>query len=101
VIVDGVQKSGEACAAACEEQHPDGMYWYNNLKGTCACSGCSDACTQSVCNDKQTPSDACLPCVQESLGGDSCQRHAGLFRSGCLGKKECAALVACITACGR
>jgi hypothetical protein len=92
---------GHECAAACEEQHSDGLDLYNNLKGSCACWGCSEACTQSVCRDKQTPSNACLPCVQESLRGDACNEHAGLFEAGCLGTKACADLVACIVECGQ
>lgn len=90
---------GHACAAACEEEHADGMDLYSNLKGTCVCRSCSEACTQSVCYDKQTPSDTCLPCVQESLRGDSCNVHAGHFGA-CLSDEACGALVACITACG-
>lgn len=90
---------GHARAAACEEEHTDGMHLYSNLKGTCVCRSCSEACAQSVCYDKQTPSDTCLPCVQESLRGDSCNVHAGHFGA-CLSDEAYGALVACITACG-
>jgi hypothetical protein len=88
-----------ACAAACEVRHRDGLRLYNNLKGTCACQGCSETCARSVCIDKQTPSDECLPCIQESLRGAACSEHSGLFVVGCLGDKDCAALVGCIEAC--
>lgn len=89
---------GEVCAAACEDDHPEGLERYNNVN-LCACDGCSDACHQSVCFDHQTPDDACLPCVQESLRGDACMENSGLFQSGCLTEHDCAALVKCILAC--
>lgn len=86
-----------ACAAACEQQHPDGLRMYNIVMVTCVCESCDEACSQSVCGDKETPSDMCLPCVQESLGGDACA-FAGHFGS-CRSHADCAALVACLTAC--
>lgn len=90
---------GEACAAACEDDHTEGLETYRGVINGCVCDGCSDACTQSVCHEKQTPTDACLPCVQESLSGDACNVHAGLFAAACLTTKDCGALVECLVAC--
>ena len=96
----GVPSTGQACVEACEGQYPQGLAYYNVVMVTCACSGCSQECTTSVCDLQETPSDACLPCVQEALGGAPCNEHAGLFGSGCLGHAECADFVACVLACG-
>ena len=96
---DTAATSGQECAAACEAQNPTGLDYYNVVMVTCACSGCSDACVTSVCDEQQTPSDACLPCVQQALAGPPCNEHAGLFGSGCLGYDECASFVACLLAC--
>jgi hypothetical protein len=90
---------GAECAAACEENNAAGLMYFNAVANECVCSGCSPACSQSVCLKKETLSDACLPCVQESLRGDACNLHAGLFGTGCLGHNECIALVDCLTAC--
>ncbi len=92
-------KRGTECAAACEVQHPEGVRLYRYVVSECACNRCTDDCRQSVCFDKQTPSDDCLPCVQESLEGTDCREHAGLFVSGCLDHEDCADFVGCITAC--
>lgn len=89
-----------SCAAACEEKHPDSLVSLNKLKTGCACRTCNDACKQSVCFDKETPSGACLPCVQEGLS-NQCSQHDGFFEGNCLGDKDCSELVACITACPR
>ena len=89
---------GHACAAACEEENPKGVEFYRSVNATCVCDGCSDACSHSVCGDKQAPSDACLPCVQAALLGDPC-KLAGLFGSCPGAHPECKALIDCITAC--
>lgn len=93
--------TAKPCAALCEEEHADGLADYNNLKAKCACTGCTEECEQSVCYDKQPPSDECLPCVQQSLQGDACKVHSAHFKSGCLDTEACGALVACITSCGQ
>jgi hypothetical protein len=87
------------CPATCEEENPVGLYYFQNVASTCACEGCSDACTESVCYRQETPDDTCLPCVQEALSGDPCLNHAGLFGSGCWSYDECTAFVACLVAC--
>ncbi len=92
---------GSACVEVCELQHPDGADKYKLLNSECACRGCTDACTSSVCGDKEMP-DECLPCVQAALEGDDCHVHGGLFRSGCLGAsglKDCAAFTECVIRC--
>lgn len=91
-------RRGTECAAACEAKHPDGLHLYNVVISECVCTGCSEDCSQSVCVDKRTPSDACLPCVQASLDGPACREHGGLFGS-CLDTKDCADFVTCITTC--
>jgi len=92
-------KRGAECVAACELTHPKGLEKYQVVVSVCACKRCSEECKAAVCYDKQTPSDACLPCVQESLGGPDCTEHAGLFGSGCLDYEECADFVGCVTGC--
>ena len=97
VVVDA-DLVGGACAAACQEVNPKGVELFRIVGAQCACHGCSDACGISVCDETQTPSDACLPCAQAALLGDPCQLE-GLFQTGCLGHPECKALVDCFTAC--
>jgi len=88
-----------SCAAACEEEHPDGLRAMNTIiGGGCACGTCSPECAQSVCSTKEAPSNACLPCMREGLSGE-CSHHEGFFEVGCLGNQDCSELVACITAC--
>lgn len=89
---------GQSCAASCEEANPRGLELYRSVSGTCVCSGCSAACDKSICEEDQTPSDACLPCVQAALG-DACIHHSGLFGTGCSGHPECQAFVDCLMAC--
>lgn len=90
---------GEACAVTCEEEHPEGVEDFRAVSVQCVCDSCSSACKQSVCYDDQTPSDACLPCVQEALRGDSCNEYGGLFLTGCRGHDDCVALINCLVAC--
>jgi hypothetical protein len=92
--------SGKACAVACGEQNPDGRAKFNSLNGLCACDSCSTAdCRQSVCREGQPPSDACLPCVQESLRSD-CRYHSGMFEAACGGSgSDCRTFVLCLDAC--
>jgi len=92
---------GKACAAACEEENSEGLYYFNLVSGRCVCNGCSAACSKSVCGDHQTPSDACLPCVQESLEGDACNGngYGAYFKTACLSTDACVALVECLVAC--
>jgi len=87
------------CAADCEEQHPEGLRVLHSYMSSCACRSCSDACTQSVCVRKETPSNACLPCMQEGLT-QLCSTD-GFFKGGCLDNndKDCTDLFACITTC--
>ena len=94
----GKPPRGTACVAACELQHPAGLYHYELVISECVCTSCSEDCRSEVCGNKQTPSDGCLPCVQDSLEGEACNEHGGLFQT-CLGDKECAEFVACVTAC--
>lgn len=87
-----------SCAASCEEQHPKSFRLDYSLKATCGRRTCSDACKQSVCGNNETPSAACLPCLQEGLSG-LCSHNDGFFQGGCLAGEDCSALVACILAC--
>jgi len=89
---------GTQCVALCELQHPGGLQLYESVVSTCVCKRCSEDCRSSVCFDKQTPSDECLPCVQDALGGADCDEHGGLFGA-CFQDKPCADFVACVTAC--
>ena len=90
---------GQACAAACEEEaNPRSLDLYKSVSVTCVCDGCSDACENSICGKHETPSDACLPCVQAGLVGDACTHHAGLFQS-CNNHPECQAIIDCLLAC--
>ena len=87
----------QPCAASCDDENARGRELFDVVSSECACEGCSDACKDSVCIRKQTPSDACLPCVQEALRGDGCK--VGLFNAGCFGHEECVAFVDCLEAC--
>jgi hypothetical protein len=89
---------GHACAAACEAENPKGVEFYKPVSVVCVCDGCSEACSVSVCQEKQAPSDVCLPCVQAALLGEPC-KLAGLFGSCPGAHAECKALVDCLTAC--
>jgi hypothetical protein len=89
---------GQACAAACEENPtPKGLDLYKSVSVTCVCEGCSDACTVSICDKRETPSDECLPCVQAALGSPGCG-GIGHFGS-CKGAPECQAIIDCLLAC--
>ena len=96
---------GSACVEVCEGQHPEGLERFNKLSSECVCTRCTEACTSSVCGDKETPTDECLPCVQTALDGDDCHVHGGLFRANCLGpnnstsSKDCAAFAECVIRC--
>jgi hypothetical protein len=94
---DDTVRAGESCAAECEDGNSKGVEQFNAVNSTCACSGCSEACSENVCNKDQTPSDTCLPCVQNALQSDKCQ--VGLFTTGCNGHAECRAFVDCLLAC--
>ena len=90
---------GKACAVACGEQNPDGRTQFNYLNGLCACKSCSAAdCRQSVCGEGQPPSDACLPCVQESLRSN-CRYDSGFFEAACGSGSACRTFVLCLDAC--
>jgi hypothetical protein len=96
--VDG---GGAACVAACASAHAQGAQTFGYASGGCICLGCSAACTQSVCHDGALPSDACLPCVQAAVAGDTCQNHEGLFDECTKGPNgDCHAFVTCFQACG-
>jgi hypothetical protein len=88
-----------ACAACCEQKNPAAKPHFDVAIGDCVCSTCSPTCRESVCTNLATPSDACLPCVQASLGSDTCQIHAGLFESACLSEPSCDAYVRCLLSC--
>lgn len=91
---------GESCASACEDAHPGAIKSFENVSGLCVCTSCSEACMKSTCGSPyRTPSDACLPCVQEGLRSDRCNKYEGLWRSGCLSDEGCRAFVDCLTAC--
>ncbi len=93
---EGDNAVSNSCAAGCEQQHPLGLKSYQNVMAICVCETCDNNCTKSVCGRKEPPSDACLPCVQDSLG-DTCNQF-GLFGS-CLEEVDCSALVDCLLAC--
>ena len=97
VACDDNAPEDKSCAASCREKYPEGLRLLNGVIGICACGSCSDACGQSVCRDKESPSDECLPCVQQGLS-TSCSND-GLFLSACPGDNECSDLIECIMAC--
>ncbi len=91
---------GTECVASCEVRYPEGLELYETvITGGCICEhSCSDECRVSVCTDKDTPSDECLPCVQEALTGAFCDVGQGLFGA-CTEDESCSAFIGCVTDC--
>lgn len=98
VVEGGIEDNAvpNSCVVVCEQQHPVGLKSYHNVMGICACETCNTSCTKSVCGRKEPPSDACLPCALDSL---SMCKEFGLFKTTCLNKEDCSALVDCLLAC--
>ena len=98
VVVDE-PASGSDCIAACAAQFPGSVHEFLTVGGQCLCDSCDEACTQSVCHDRQLPTAACLPCVQAGFLGVICQ-SAGFYQPCALDTStECHALGTCIEAC--
>lgn len=88
------------CKACCRQAHPDGGAIIRHDEMVCGCTNPGDCeagatCGSNLCAD-QKESVACIACLDDSDAGDCTQKALAK----CAIQPECAALEACLVACG-
>jgi len=97
---DASEACDAGCRVCCRQEHPDAAAIIRNDERTCACVQPGDCeagalCGNNLCADQKEVT-SCIQCLDDPDAGDCTQKALAK----CATQPECAALEACLVACG-